>query len=57
MYIKALEAFLSLFLEIASPEKLLSPDISRALEYIEQNYSEDISVGELARLVFLDEVR
>ena len=53
--IKALEAFLSLFLEIASPEKLLSPDISRALEYIEQNYSEDISVGELARLVFLDE--
>ena len=43
----ALEAFLSLFLEIASPQRTMSVDIVRALEYIEGNYAEDISVKKL----------
>lgn len=53
--ISSLEAFLSLFLEIAKPKRLLSPDICAALEYIEQNYMEEISVGSISKLVFLDE--
>lgn len=53
--VSALEAFLSLFLEIAMPKRTMDADIVRALEYIEQNYAEEISVGTLANLVFLDE--
>ena len=51
----ALEAFLSLFFEIASPENTMSADIARALEYIEGNYAEDISVKRIAELLYLDE--
>ena len=51
----SLEAFLSLFLEIASPERTMSADIVRALEYIEGNYAEDISVKKLSELLYLDE--
>ena len=50
-----LEAFLSLFFEIASPENTMSADIARALEYIEGNYAEDISVKKLSELLYLDE--
>ena len=53
--VSTLEAFLSLFLEIAMPKRTMDADIVQALEYIEQNYAEDISVGALAGLVFLDE--
>lgn len=53
--ISTLETFLSLFLEIVEPKKTLSKDISQAIEYIEQNYMDEISVKEIARLVFLDE--
>ena len=50
-----LEAFLSLFFEIASPEQTMSADIVRALEYIEGNYAEEILVKKLAELLYLDE--
>lgn len=53
--VSALETFLSLFLEIASPKKIPDADIVAALEYIEKNYARDISVKELAALTFLDE--
>ena len=51
----ALEAFLSLFLEVASPENTMSEDIVKALEYIEGNYAKDISVKRIAELLYLDE--
>lgn len=52
--ISILEAFLALFLEISRPTKALSEDIVRALEYIEQSYSGDISVREVADAVYLE---
>lgn len=51
----ALEAFLSLFFEIVSPDNAVSADIVKALEYIERNYAEDISVKKLSELLYLDE--
>lgn len=51
----ALEAFLSLFFEIAKPKKDVSEDIVKALEYIEQNYSKEIKVKDIAELLYLDE--
>ena len=51
----ALEAFLSLFFEIAKPRKDVSEDIVKALEYIEQNYSKEIKVKDIAELLYLDE--
>ena len=53
--ISTLEAFLSLFLEIAKPKKEISADIIKALEYIESNYAEDIRVRDIADLLYLDE--
>lgn len=53
--IRTLEAFLSVFLEIALPKTAFDADIMRAVEFIENSYTEDISVGELAELVHLDE--
>ena len=50
-----LEAFLSLFLEIAKPKKEIGADIATALEYIEKNYAEDIRVKDIAELLYLDE--
>ena len=50
-----LEAFLSLFFEIVSPDNAVSADIVKALEYIERNYAEDISVKKLSELLYLDE--
>lgn len=50
-----LEAFLSLFLEIAMPKKEISTDVVKALEYIEQNYAENIRVKDIAELLYLDE--
>lgn len=50
-----LEAFLSLFWEIAQAEQTMSADIVKALEYIEGYYAEDISVKKLAGLLYLDE--
>ena len=51
----ALEAFLSVFCEIASAEISFSADILKALEYIESHYSEEISVRGIAELLHLDE--
>ena len=53
--VSMLSAFLSLFLEIAKPKKNMDADIATALEYIEENYAADISVGDLASVTFLDE--
>ena len=53
--ISLLEGFLSLFLEIAPPKKTLDKDVVFALEYIEKNYAEEISVKGIAELVYLDE--
>ena len=53
--ISILEAFLALFTEIALPSKTMDADIVRALEYIEENYSDEITVKQLAELVYLDE--
>ena len=50
-----LEAFLSLFLEIVKPKKEISTDIARALEYIEENYAEEITVKDIAEKLYLDE--
>lgn len=51
----SLEAFLNLFLKIVEPKKLFSKDVSLAVEYIEQNYAEDISVKQIAGMLYLDE--
>lgn len=53
--VSSLATFLSLFLEITKPSKTIDSDIVTALTYIEQNYSDNISVKEIASLVFLDE--
>lgn len=50
-----LEAFLSLFFEIAMPKKEIGEDVAAALEYIEKNYAEDIRVKDIAELLYLDE--
>ena len=51
----SLDAFLSLFLEIARPDNTMSADIAKALEYIECNYAKDISIKKIAELLYLDE--
>ena len=53
--VSILEAFLAIFSDIALPKKNVDADIVRALEYIEQSYSEDITVKSIAELVYLDE--
>ena len=53
--IATLEALLSLMLELSPPEKNIDKDILTALEYIETNYMQDITVKGTAELVYLDE--
>ena len=53
--VSLLEAFLSLFLECVPNEESIGSDILSAVEYIERNYAEDISVKKIADMVFLDE--
>ncbi|MBQ8879439.1 MAG: helix-turn-helix domain-containing protein [Clostridia bacterium] len=53
--ISLLEAFLSLLLEIVPTNKNMDTDILAAIEYIEENYREEISVKGIAALVHLDE--
>lgn len=53
--ISLLEAFLSLLYEIAPTKMHIDTDILSAIEYIEENYREDITVKGIATLVHLDE--